>query len=329
MSAGTPMRTEDDLRTALVSLEDWAPSADAVLRAVTDAAGRRRPGLARALRSPRSPRWPVLALGTAAAGTAAALTIALLPAGAPSGTGPRPGASRGGLPSAVLVGRAMLAASSSVNHDVLYWAETGVNGGVTVDTYRSWNWPAQPVTGQREITRTLFSERITRAAPLKLTEDEGLVYVARPASALNVHGRLTVVCYAAGAFKGGCGYGAIVTPPGTWSLHHGRFGNPNPGLEDLRPAALAREIVNGLWRVTGRTWVDGQRAIELTETPAGHYRPLPTLLWVNARTYLPLRMIVGARSPGASVDNWSYLKPTKANMALLRVPIPPSYPRSG
>jgi hypothetical protein len=79
-----------------------------------------------------------------------------------------------------------------------------------------------------------------------------------------------------------CGYGNTETPSGTWSLHHGRFMNPNPGLNDLRPAALAQEIAKGQWRVTGRTHLNGQQAIQLTETPAGIYQPLPTLLWVNA-----------------------------------------------
>ncbi|HEY6274696.1 MAG TPA: hypothetical protein VIX86_00025 [Streptosporangiaceae bacterium] len=327
MSAGTPIRTEDHLRAALVSLEGCAPSADAVLRAVHEAAGRRGPGLARALRSPRSPRWLVLVLGVATAGAAAALTIVLLPAGAPSGAGGRlPAAAGGGLPSAASVGRAMLTAAGGVNGDVLYWTETGINRGVTVDIYRNWSWPAQPVTGQRVITRLLFSQRTSRAAPLKLAEDDGFVSIAAPATVNYVHGRLTVVCYA-GTGWSGCGYANTETPPGTWSLHTGRFSNPNPGLGDLSPAALAHQVVKGLWRVTGRTWVDGQRAIALTETPAGHYQPLPTLLWVNARTHLPLRMIQGAgRSP--AVDNWYYLKPTKANMALLRVPIPPGYPRS-
>ena len=44
---------------------------------------------------------------------------------------------------------------------------------------------------------------------------------------------------------------------------------------------------------------------------------------------LPLRMTQGADSSVVAVYNWYYLKPTKANMALLRVPIPPGYPRSG
>jgi hypothetical protein len=80
--------------------------------------------------------------------------------------------------------------------------------------------------------------------------------------------------------------------------------------------------------VTGRTKIGGQPAIELAETRSGSLQPLPTTLWVSARTHLPIRMINGA---GAMVtqNDWYYLKPTAANMALLRVPVPPGYHRSG
>ena len=327
-----PMRTEDDVRAALAAMERRAPSAEAVLDAVRNAAGRHRPSLARPLRSPRSPRWlhrPGLVIAIAAAAAAAGLAIALLPGGAPPGTGGAgpDAASRAGLPSAATVGKAMLTAFSAANDDILYSTETGINRGVLVDVYRDWSWPAQPVPGQQERWREAFSQRISRAKPLTLTEDDGFVYTAPPASANNVYGQLTVVCYA-GTGQTSCGYGNTDTPAGTWSLHHGQFINPNPGLDDLSPATLAQDIVKGLWRVTRRTRVDGQQAIELTETPAGYYQPLPTLLWVNAHTYLPLRMINGAGSTVTQSD-WHYLKPTTANLALLQVPIPAGYPRSG
>jgi hypothetical protein len=108
---------------------------------------------------------------------------------------------------------------------------------------------------------------------------------------------------------------------GTWSLYRGRFVDPNIGLDDLSPAALARDIIKGLWVVTGRTRLNGRPAIELTETRAGVYQPLPTVLWVDARTHLPLRMINGPAKLSTQVD-WSCLKPTAANMTQLLVPIP-------
>lgn len=109
-------------------------------------------------------------------------------------------------------------------------------------------------------------------------------------------------------------------------MHRGRFVNPNPGLDDLSPAAVARDIIEGLWVVRGPARLNGRRAIKLTQTPAGHYQPQPVTLWVDAHTHLPLRMVNGAGTLATQVD-WSYLRPIAANLALLRVPIPHGYPR--
>jgi hypothetical protein len=98
----------------------------------------------------------------------------------------------------------------------------------------------------------------------------------------------------------------------------------------LSPADLARGIAKGYWQVVGRTRLEGQPAIELSETGRGPvvYAPLPTLLWVNARTHLPIRMVNGVGHAQWGVNEWAFLPPTTANLARLRVPIPPGYPRS-
>ncbi len=332
-----PVRTEDDLRDALATLERLAPDAEAVLTAVRAAAAPRRRGVPRPLRSPRvrrGLRWPRPAIGIAAAATAAvAITVALLPGGPSPHIATRH--TSAALPSAASVGKTMLASFSAVNDDVLYSTQTGATAGVVVDVYRDWSWPAQPVVGARELWREAFSQRpintsggLIMSKPLMLTEEDGFAYLVPRDNASNAYGRLTVVCYA-GTGQTGCGYDSTTTPPGTWSLRSGRFVNPNPGLDDLRPAALAQEITNGLWRVTRRGRVHGQQAIELTETPAGHYQPLPTFLWVNAHTYLPLRMLNGAGGRNWAQMDWYYLRPTPTHLAALEVPIPPGYPRSG
>ena len=195
-----------------------------------------------------------------------------------------------------------------------------------VDIYRNWSWPAQPVTRQREWWRGTFTERLSRDKPLLLTEDDSFVYVVPGPTANWADGRLTVVCYA-GTGQTGCGYGHTETPAGTWSLHYGRFVNPNPGLADLSPAALARETATGQWRVIRRTRLDGKPAIELTQTPAARVQyQRPVFLWVNARTHLPLRMIESAGQPIWDQTDWRYLPPTRAGQALLRVPVPPGLP---
>jgi hypothetical protein len=335
-----PVRTEDDVRAALKALEDQAPSAEKVLNAVRAAGARRRPRLARAL---RPPRWPQLVMGIAMAAALAGLTIALLPGGALWGSrGTRPGratigpASTGpaasGLPSATALGQAMLTASSAATGDILYTTETGFNRGVIVDIYRGWLWPASPVAGQQARWRLAFSERMSRAKPLLLTEDDGFTYTVPPGNPDSergnyARGRLTVVCYA-GTGQSGCGFGNTETPPGTWSEHTGKFVNPGAGTGDLSPAGIAKGIARGQWRVTGRDHIGGQPAIKLTETRTGVYQPLPTVLWVSARTHLPIRMNNGAGATW-SQNEWHYLKPTATDLAMLRVPVPPGYHRSG
>lgn len=334
-----PMRSEDDLRAALTEMERYAPDSDTVLLAVRKGTGPRRgPGWLRILepRGPRSLRWPRLA-GVAAAAALAGLVIALVPGVLRAGHGPAraghpsptPPVAQSGLPSAASMGRAMLTAADGVNGDILYTTQTGFNHGVVVDTYQDWSWPALPVTGQLERTLDVFSERDPASAPLRLTETDEFNYIVPPGDPNYVKGFLTVVCYPTLGSKDGCGYGNTNTPAGTYSTWDREFMNPNPGLNDLLPSALAREITHGLWRVTRRAQYEGQTAIELTQTPKGMYRPLPVVLWVNAHTYLPLRMLWGPGTPPSAVVSWSFLKPTKANLALLNAQIPARYPHTG
>jgi hypothetical protein len=93
----------------------------------------------------------------------------------------------------------------------------------------------------------------------------------------------------------------------------------------LSPASLARGIAAGQWRIVRRTRLEGQPAIELSETSHGPdvIEPLPTLLWVSARTHLPIRMVNGVGSTSVTRNEWAYLPPTAANLKLLDVHIPP------
>jgi hypothetical protein len=325
LPAGRQQRLKDHLIMEIRRAEPTLSPRRGMPRAASPHRGQRRRALL------------ILGAGVSAACVAAALTAISRTSGdgrPPASPGAGPAVvlprieSRAGLPAATAVGKAMLSAFSAADDDILYATQTGTDRGVLVDVYRTWSWPAQPVTGQQERWRNAFWGRIRIAAPLRLTEDDGFVYRTPPASWNDAYGKLTLVCYA-GTGQTGCGYDNTETQPGTWSLNNGRFANPNPGLDDLSPATLAQAIAKGQWRVAGRTHVDGQPAIELTETPAGDYQPLPTLLWVNARTHLPLRMIQGAGKPDWAQFDWHFLLPTPANLALLRVPIPAGYTRSG
>jgi hypothetical protein len=334
-----PMRSEDDLRAVLAELEHCAPDLDTVLHAVRKGTERRRgPGSLWIMAPwrPRSRRWPRLAL-VAAAAALAGLVIALVAGVLPAGHGPAqaghpsvpPPVAQSGLPSAASMGRAMLTAAYGVNGDILYTKQTGFTHGVVVDTYQDWSWPAQPVTGQLERTLEVFSERDPASAPLQLTETDEFNYIVPPGDPNYVKGHLTVVCYPTLGSKEGCGYGNTNTPAGTYSTWDRPFINPNPGLNDLLPSALAKEITRGLWRVTRQGQYEGQPAIELTQTAKGIYRPLPVVLWVNAKTYLPLRMLWGPGTLPSTVVSWSFLRPTKASLALLNARIPAGYPHTG
>jgi hypothetical protein len=338
MTARTNGRGEDDLRAALTTLERHAPDAGTVLRAVRERterrAGTRRSPVTRVLRR------PVLVAGVAAVALAAGLTVALSDGGpgpqAPmavqipgqsGSTAQPPITSRHGLPATATVGKAMATAFSAADDDILYTTETGKTNGYVPDIYLEWSWPAQPVLGGKEYTRSYLVQRTSPSKPLLPAEDNGFVYNAPRAGANYTNGRLTMVCYP--GFDG-CGYGNTETPAGTWASYHGRFMNPNPGLDDLSPRSMARSIAQGDWRIVGHTRLDGQTALELSETAKARdqYDPKPALLWINARSYLPLKMITGAGTSQPSVVTWSFLKPTPAHLTLLRPHIPPGFPHS-
>ena len=243
------------------------------------------------------------------------------------------------LPSAASVGKAMLTGFDAVRGDILYSTQVDTNRGQLVDTYQDWNWPTQPVPGQParwreryDAQRILFSGK-----PVAPVEDFTVSYLS-PAVATTVPAqvttkvpsRVTMVCYAGGS--GGCGMGSTEVPRGTWATFGYQFtafdvasGVGAGGM--FSPATLAQGIARGQWRVLRRTRLDGQPVIVLSETSKGNIAPLPFLLWVSARTGLPVKYASGSgrlTSSGVFV----YLRPTPANMVLFRVKIPRGYPRS-
>ena len=327
---GGPMRTEDDLRQALVTLERHAPDAHTVLSVLNSAAGQSGPGRFSWRRPPTRSRWRPrfrLILLAAAAAAAAGLVITLVP----GSRSPQPGRppAEAGLPTTAALGRAMLTAFNGVRDDIEYSTQTGITKGVTADVYRDWSWPAQPAPGQLQHDRTLFSERTPKSLVVRLSEDDEVTFITPRTGVITVRGQITMVCYP--GTGPACGYGNTNTPAGTWSQASGKVLNASDigagGM--LSPASLAQGIASGQWRITHRARLEGQPAIELSETSHGRnvIEPLPTLLWVNARTHLPIRMINGVGLATVTLNEWAYLPPTPANLKLLRVHIPPGYPR--
>jgi hypothetical protein len=293
-------------------------------------------------------RWPQLAVGAAAAMTAAAVTLAVTLGGSPGQTGgpdsfpalPTPPASAespqavvspGRHPSSASLAKAMLTAFNASADTLQYVRVTGFRAGHLIQLDQWWSWPAVPSSGQVQYVRDASSQIPLGASQatgrVKLTEVAGYTTIVPHPSRYeqNERARLIVVCYA-GTGQTGCGWGRFDTPAGTWSQHTAVM----PYIDytpDPRGADLAQQIAQGQWRIVGQTRLRGQHAIKLVETPAGHFQR-PVVLWVSTTTYLPLRMVWG---PATSYEiwNWEYLPPSKANLAHLRVPIPPGYPRSG
>jgi hypothetical protein len=293
--------------------------------------------------------WPQLAVGAAAAVTAAAVTLAVTLGGSPGRTGgpdvfpalPNPPASAESPPAVVSPGRhpssaslakAMLTAFNASADTLADVTVTSVRAGHLIQLDQWWSWPAVPSPGQVQYVRDAFSQIPPGASEatglVKLTEVDGYAtIVPRPSLyGQNEQARLIVVCYA-GTGQTGCGWGRFNTPAGTWSQHTGVM----PYIDytpDPRGADLAQQIAQGQWRIVGQTRLRGQQVIKLTETPSGHFEGRPVFLWVSMTTYLPLRMVWGPAT-SYQIWNWNYLAPSKANLAHLRVPIPPGYPRSG
>lgn len=91
-------------------------------------------------------------------------------------------------------------------------------------------------------------------------------------------------------------------------------------------------IADGLLREVGHQTVNGQPAIEFRSVTHGI---LTLALWVNASTYLPLRAVTtgptGDPNPGKTwteVDQYTFLSPTPANLAHLRITIPPGFSKA-
>jgi len=299
-------------------------------RAPTDFPERVRHGGLRRARQRRVRR--LAGVGAVACAAAVALAATAPWAGSSPGSRPLSPAALRRLPSAAPLGKAMLAAFDAASGDILYSTEVDTNKGQLVDTYLEWNWPAQPVPGQpaRWRERAAAQTVLFSGKPVSPVEDFSVSYLSPPQTAVNVPARITMVCYTG---RSGCGLGDTEVRARTWAV----YGQQIPAFAVasgvgaggiFSPATLVQGIAKGQWRILRRTRLGGQRAIVLISTPSGPIGgPLPFLLWVNARTYLPVQYH-GGSGGSTSSGVFVYLRPTMANMALFRESIPRGYPRS-
>lgn len=86
------------------------------------------------------------------------------------------------------------------------------------------------------------------------------------------------------------------------------------------PSFIHASLACGGLSVTGHMYVGGAPAIKLTGTQ--RLARLPTTLYISPATYLPIRVVIG----GLRRD-YRWLAPTAANLAMLKVRIPPGFRR--
>ena len=312
------MRTEDDLRTALTSLEHHAPAAARVLPGTSRRSRRARRGL----RSPLSARWVAGIAATAAvAGAVTAVTLT----GGTSGTMKNGSASSPPAATGTTAKAKLLAAISAAASDIAYTRITEVNttpgalyapGGGLNATGESWLSPWQPSTGQLVRSRQV---RLGRdGAPvfgMELTYDWPAPPTPSAPEKLGTKGSTIFVNYKAK----------------TWSEQNGACDICQ--LTPSYPTNLTELIKDNDFKEVGRATVDGRRAIEFHAVELGDNATLwlrvNSTLWVDAATYLPLRLTSAESLRHGYTDtttiNYQILPATPANLARLNPPIPAGF----
>jgi len=301
------MPTLDDLELVRRALDVPGPRADVI------AAGRDRldalaAGQARALAAGPARRRRRLRVGAAlacgAAGAAAAIAATLVVAHPHTGTGGTGEAVTSARPKqpapAGSVQQAILTAAGSVSGDIMQITETTSGGpdGVGDGVIRYLSWPARPAFGQR--VRVLSLRGALRVEETYAQPSQSASTVMRMGTAL-----------------------VINTSAKTWSRVLDRLTPSTPEMISLflldKSSILKFQVLNA------HATLDGRAVIELSVPAAGQLR---VLAWVDARTYLPLRMVKlhWANNPASRKQyDFAFLPPTPASRAALTAAVPPGY----
>lgn len=274
--------------------------------------------LSRILRSHRDPvprvvRRRLLLAGLPAIGAVAA-AAALAAAAIFSGPG---GAGQGGAsPGASAVRSAVLDAFQRDSGDIVHATRTIRRAQGPVMTQRSWTYPAFPSPGQRVRFR-LFSLR--NGVPQEDIEsvylqDAAASRLSTPTTAGPRTAEITDVEYATR----------------TWS----RQRSSSVLLAgSLSPSLIREQVAHGGFTVVGRVRLRGRQAVEITWSHTLGMMTVKTTLWVDARTYQPLRSVSIQRGPHGtplltSTTDLQILPATPANLRLLTPPIPAGFTRT-
>jgi hypothetical protein len=310
MTESPRRRSEDDLRTALASLEQLAPNRERALESM------RRPQ-PRALARRRS----VAVASCLLACAAAVVVLSSRDAASPGRTASHPS-----------LQRAILTAFDSASTMVLESRATVTANGAVTGRSVSWSGPTLPRPGAtaryRYVLMTAAGHPVSELAERYTASRRKFRGLAHGfVGSGGVTRRITTVDYRAR----------------TWRSVRTRQ-DAIVALAD-NPALLRHEVALGYWRVARRTDLDGRPALELVWKPSqaadawpaggAGTRPgeLHRTLWVDAHSYLPLRQRIqltgGAVGPfyGVTAD-YRLLPPTPANLAKLRPVVPKGFSRT-
>ncbi len=245
--------------------------------------------------------------GLAAAAVATAVVLArpgtvAHPAGASEGTSPT-----GGQPArAGSVQQAILTAVGSVSGDILSIrvSNSGIPAGMAAPQVQYWLWPAKAVPGQR-VNLLMSSNGVQRL--MTFTQVAG-----------NANGNPQPVT----------GTVWILDPATkTWTRQPDL---PVPAIPEraslylLDKNFMLKNFVHDSQIVKSHATVDGRAAIELSYPGANDI--LHLLLWVDAHTYLPLRLEklhwLNDYSDSKQQYDYQFLPPTPANLAKFKLTSP-------
>jgi len=259
---------------------------------------------------PRVARHRLLWAGLPAAAAVAVAVIVVVTLMSSSG----PGTMRPTVPS---VRTAVLDALVRDSGDIVYSTRTIQQSKGPVVTQRAWTYPAFPVAGQ-QVRFRLF--QLSNGVPVEDTES---IYVADTAS--------TQLSLPTTQGPRSAEIIDVEYATRTWS----RQQSSSVLLAgSLGPSLIRDQVASGRFTVIGPVELAGRQAVEITWSTAQGPLTVTTTLWVDARTYQPLRSVATTRALRQHVlletDTTQYqvLPATPANLALLAPPIPPGFTRT-
>lgn len=261
--------------------------------------------------APRGTRRRLLLAGLPALAGAAAVAVLVVAV-----TSAGPGSTR---PAVSGVRTAVLDAFQRLSGDIIYTTATIQLPKGLVDTRQAWAYPAFPAVGQTVRFRLLdFKDGVP-------VEDTESIYVQNAAAGQLTQSTTQCPCssevidvqYATRTWSSGTSSSVLLA---------GR----------LSPTLIRDQIASGRFTVLGRVSLDGRQAVEVTWSSSHGPITTTTSLWVDARTYAPLRTVTttraaaGARDVLLEMDTMEYqiLPATPANLDLLKPPIPPGFTRT-